>query len=41
MAADVNVDYEVINRFANNGEWPNWYDKNEFKAIRDASRAAN
>ena len=40
IAADVNVDYEVINRFANNGEWPNWYDGNEFKAIRDASRAA-
>lgn len=39
IAQDVNIDYEVINRFANNGEWPNWYDGNEFKAIRDASRA--
>jgi Zn-dependent M28 family amino/carboxypeptidase len=40
MAEDVNVDYEVINRFANNGEWPNWYDGNEFKALRDAQRTA-
>jgi Zn-dependent M28 family amino/carboxypeptidase len=40
MAQDVNVDYEVINRFANSADWPNWYEKNEFKAIRDASRAA-
>lgn len=39
IAEDVNVDYEVINRFANNGEWPNWYDGNEFKALRDAQRA--
>ncbi len=39
MAEDVNVDYEVIKRFANNGEWPNWYDGNEFKALRDAQRA--
>jgi Zn-dependent M28 family amino/carboxypeptidase len=40
ITEDVNVDYEVINRFANNGEWPNWYDGNEFKALRDAQRAA-
>ena len=23
---------------ANNSQWPNWYDGNEFKAIRDKSR---
>ena len=39
IAADVNVDYEVINRFANSADWPNWYDGNEFKALRDAQRA--
>ncbi|RYZ15313.1 MAG: M20/M25/M40 family metallo-hydrolase [Alphaproteobacteria bacterium] len=38
IEADVKVDYEVANRFANNGEWPNWYDGNEFKALRDAQR---
>ena len=38
IEADARVDYEVINRFANNGEWPNWYDGNEFRATRDASR---
>ncbi len=40
IEGDTKVDYEVINRFANNGEWPNWYDDNEFKATRDASRKA-
>ncbi len=38
IEADAKVDFEVINRFANNGEWPNWYDGNEFRATRDASR---
>jgi len=38
IEADVKVDYEVANRLANNGEWPNWYDGNEFKALRDAQR---
>lgn len=32
------VDYEIVNRLANNGAWPNWYDGNEFKALRDAQR---
>ena len=38
IEADVKVDYEIINRLANSADWPNWYDGNEFKAIRDASR---
>lgn len=36
IEADVKVDYEVVSRLANNGEWPNWYEGNEFKALRDA-----
>jgi hypothetical protein len=40
IEADAKVDYEIINRLANNGEWPNWFEGNEFKAIRDASRKA-
>ena len=38
IEADANVDYEVVNRFANSADWPNWYDGNEFKAARDAQR---
>ena len=38
IEADVKVDYEIVNRLANNGEWTNWYDGNEFKALRDAMR---
>jgi Zn-dependent M28 family amino/carboxypeptidase len=37
IEADVKVDYEVINRFANSADWPNWYAGNEFKALREAS----
>ncbi len=40
MEADVNVDYEVINRLSNSDVWPNWREGNEFKALRDAQRAA-
>jgi Zn-dependent M28 family amino/carboxypeptidase len=39
MAEDVNIDFDVINVLANNTEWPNWYDGNEFRAMRDAQRA--
>ena len=38
IEADVKVDYEVANRLANSADWPNWYDGNEFKALRDAMR---
>jgi Zn-dependent M28 family amino/carboxypeptidase len=39
IESDVKVDYELVNRLANSAEWPNWYDGNEFKALRDAQRA--
>ncbi len=38
IEADVKVDHEVVNRLANSADWPNWYDGNEFKGLRDASR---
>ncbi|MEQ1609004.1 MAG: M28 family metallopeptidase [Hyphomonadaceae bacterium] len=38
IEADIKVDYEVISRLANNGEWPNWYEGNEFKGLRDELR---
>ncbi|MDP3738559.1 MAG: M28 family metallopeptidase [Hyphomonadaceae bacterium] len=38
IEADVKADYEVITRYASSADWPNWYDGNEFKGIRDASR---
>ena len=28
----------MVKRLANSGEWPEWYDGNEFKAIREESR---
>jgi Zn-dependent M28 family amino/carboxypeptidase len=37
MASDVNVDFEVISRYANSTEWPQWYEGNEFRATREAS----
>ena len=40
MAADITVDYQVVNRLANSSDWPNWNEGNEFKALRDAMRAA-
>lgn len=40
IEADAKVDYEVVRRFANSADWPNWYDGNEFKAARDAQRKA-
>ena len=39
IEADVKVKTEVVNRLANSADWPNWYDGNEFKALRDAQRA--
>ncbi|HEY7800522.1 MAG TPA: M28 family metallopeptidase [Hyphomonadaceae bacterium] len=37
MASDVNVDFEVISRYANSTTWPQWYEGNEFRATREAS----
>ena len=34
------VDKAGATGFANNGEWPNWYEGNEFRAARDASAAS-
>ncbi len=39
MAQSMNILYEVGARIANSSDWPNWRDGNEFRAIRDASRA--
>lgn len=30
--------FNISNELANSQQWPNWYDGNEFKSIRDASR---
>ena len=38
IEADIKVDYEIIYRLANSGEWPNWYEGNEFKGLRDELR---
>ena len=39
MAQDVRLFFEVGRRLANSHEWPNWREGNEFRPIRDASRA--
>ncbi|HEX8644590.1 MAG TPA: M28 family metallopeptidase [Allosphingosinicella sp.] len=36
---DLQIYYAVMNRLANGRSWPNWYEGDEFRAIRDRSRA--
>ena len=31
--------FNISNELANTSQWPNWYEGNEFKAVRDLSRA--
>ncbi len=38
--SDLEVLYAVGNRLANSEDWPNWYEGNEFRAVRDKSMAA-
>jgi Zn-dependent M28 family amino/carboxypeptidase len=37
--SDLQVLYAVGNHLANSNDWPNWYEGNEFRAIRDKSIA--
>jgi Zn-dependent M28 family amino/carboxypeptidase len=37
---DLEVYFEVMNALANSRDWPNWNEGDEFRAIRDRSRAA-
>ncbi len=39
MAASMEILHAVGAEIAGTGDWPNWRDGNEFRAIRDASRA--
>ena len=36
---DLEIYYAVMSRLANSRDWPNWYEGDEFRAIRDRSRA--
>ncbi len=36
---DLQIYYAVMNRLANSRAWPNWHEGDEFRAIRDRSRA--
>ena len=40
IVQDLDAVYSVGERLANNGQWPNWYAGNPFKARRDAMRNA-
>lgn len=35
----VNTIFNISNDLANSTDWPNWYEGNEFKAIRDRQRS--
>ena len=35
----IDVIFNISNDLANSAQWPNWYEGNEFKSIRDASRS--
>lgn len=39
MTEDVTLFFNVGSRIANSEDWPNWYEGNEFRALRDAQRA--
>ena len=36
----IDVIFNISNELANSSQWPNWYEGNEFKAIRDLSRSS-
>ena len=36
---DLEIYFAVMNELANGRDWPNWYEGDEFRAIRDRSRA--
>ncbi|MED5547874.1 MAG: M28 family metallopeptidase [Pseudomonadota bacterium] len=38
MIENVELFYEVGSRLANSDNWPNWYEGNEFRALRDEQR---
>jgi Zn-dependent M28 family amino/carboxypeptidase len=35
----IDVIFNISKELANSSQWPNWYEGNEFKSIRDASRS--
>jgi Zn-dependent M28 family amino/carboxypeptidase len=40
LARDATLLYRLGERLANSDDWPNWYEGNEFRALRDAQRPA-
>lgn len=40
MVEDLTVFRDFVADIADSDDWPNWYDGNEFRALRDAQRAA-
>lgn len=39
MVENVELFFDVGSRLANSGDWPNWYEGNEFRALRDEQRS--
>jgi hypothetical protein len=38
MAQDIELWFDIGLELADSDSWPNWYEGNEFRAIRDQSR---
>ena len=41
MVEDTTLFFNLGDRIANSSDWPNWYEGNEFRALRDAQRPAD
>ncbi len=39
LCSTINTIFNISNNLANSTDWPNWYEGNEFKAIRDSQRS--
>ena len=39
MVEDTELFFTVGERLANSDAWPNWYEGNEFRALRDEQRS--
>ena len=41
LVEDIELYFLIAERLANSSDWPNWYEGNEFRAIRDQSQTAD
>ena len=41
LLEDTQLFYNVGSTLANSADWPNWYEGNEFRGLRDEQRSGN